>query len=153
DTSDIVSSIAGSLPQVRPEAIVYPTINRVGKGDRLLPGIPAPQAEPGRIDDSATPSVEPPAPITFRDRPKTSEIDHREDTLPDAPAVVLAEIARDAQRRNAPVKPDEIAAAMRFEPFPEYDISLSLELDPKISSDDSNDLADLDPTQFTPNAP
>ena len=50
-------------------------------------------------------------------------------------------------------KPDEIAAAMHFAPFPEYDISLSLELDPKIVIDEPTDLADLDPTEFTPNAP
>ena len=42
---------------------------------------------------------------------------------------------------------------MHFEPFPEYDISLSLELDPKIALEDTADLADLDPTEFTPNAP
>jgi spore germination cell wall hydrolase CwlJ-like protein len=42
---------------------------------------------------------------------------------------------------------------MHFVPFPEYDISLSLELDPKIPSEETADLADLDPTEFTPNAP
>jgi len=55
---------------------------------------------------------------------------------------------------NAPAaKPDEIAAAMHFAPFPEYDISLSLERDPKIVIEEPADLADLDPTEFTPNAP
>ena len=49
--------------------------------------------------------------------------------------------------------PDEIAAAMRFEPFPEYDVALSLEMNPKIAMDEPADLADLDPTEFTPNAP
>jgi hypothetical protein len=66
---------------------------------------------------------------------------------------VLADIARDAQRRNAPAKPDEIAAAMHLEPFPEYDIALSLEVNPKIAIDDPVDLSELDPTEFTPNAP
>jgi len=42
---------------------------------------------------------------------------------------------------------------MHFAPFPEYDISLSLESDPKIIIDDPADIADLDPTEFTPNAP
>ena len=87
-------------------------------------------------------------------RPRAAEIDHTDSELPDAQAVVLAELAREAHRRNAPAaKPDEIAAAMHFEPFPEYDISLSLELDPKIVTEEPADLADLDPTEFTPNAP
>ena len=42
---------------------------------------------------------------------------------------------------------------MHFEPFPEYDIALSLEFDPKILMEEPADLADLDPTEFTPNAP
>jgi spore germination cell wall hydrolase CwlJ-like protein len=147
--SDIVGSIGINPFSARRESqqIVFPTINRAGKGDRLVPTNPAPQADPVRIDDS-------PPPVTFSDRPKAAEIDHSDDTLPDAQAVVLAEIAREAQRRNAPTATaDEIAAAMHFEPFPEYDISLSLELNPKIATDDIADLADLDPTEFTPNAP
>ena len=40
---------------------------------------------------------------------------------------------RGASPQRAAAEPDEIAAAMHFEPFPEYDISLSLELDPKIA--------------------
>ena len=90
-------------------------------------------------------------------RAKTADIepnDHSADELPDAQTVVLAELARDAQRRNAPAaQPDEIAAAMHFEPFPEYDISISLEMNPRIVVDEPADLADLDPTEFTPNAP
>ena len=42
---------------------------------------------------------------------------------------------------------------MHVEPFPEYDIALSLEMNPKIALEDTVDLADLDPTEFTPNAP
>jgi Cell Wall Hydrolase len=36
---------------------------------------------------------------------------------------------------GAEVETDELQAAVRFEPFPEYDISLSLELHPKIPTD------------------
>jgi spore germination cell wall hydrolase CwlJ-like protein len=153
DPSDIVASI-GALPQMRRESerIVFPEINRATKGDRLVPGYPQPQAEPARIDDNATAPTDQP-PVTFADRPKAAEINHSDDELPDAQAVVLAELGREAQRRNAPAKPDEIAAAMSFEPFPEYDISLSLELDPKVPGEEAADLADLDPTEFTPNAP
>jgi spore germination cell wall hydrolase CwlJ-like protein len=90
-------------------------------------------------------------------RTKTGEIelnDHSDDELPDAQVVVLAELGREAQRRNAPAaEPDEIAAAMHFEPFPEYDIALSLEMNPRIVTEEPADLADLDPTEFTPNAP
>jgi len=148
-TSDVVGSI-GAYPARRDDAqVVFPVINRSNKGDRLLPSAPA-QGEPATNDDTAPP-------VTFQDRPKSAElgqIDHSEDEVPDAQAVVLAELARDAQRRNAPAaEPDEIAAAMHFEPFPEYDIALSLEMNPRIVVDEPADLADLDPTEFTPNAP
>jgi spore germination cell wall hydrolase CwlJ-like protein len=148
-TSDVVGSI-GAYPARRDDAqVVFPVINPSNKGDRLLPSAPA-QGEPATNDDTAPP-------VTFQDRPKSAElgqIDHSEDEVPDAQAVVLAELARDAQRRNAPAaEPDEIAAAMHFEPFPEYDIALSLEMNPRIVVDEPADLADLDPTEFTPNAP
>jgi hypothetical protein len=144
--SDITGSIG--LDRAAPaQGIVYPTINRAAKGDRLLPGMPS---EPA-------PSVEEgPGQTIMPAKAKSAEIepnDHSDDALPDAQEVVLADIARDAQRRNAPAKPDEIAAAMQFEPFPEYDIALSLEMNPRIVTEDPADLADLDPTEFTPNAP
>src|SRR5882724_6247222 len=152
--SDVTGSI-GSNPDPARRAqseVVFPTINRSGKGDRLVPGMPM-QPEPATDDGAVTnPAVQRPSILPAR--PKAAEIDHSDDELPDAQSVVLAEIARDAHRRNAPaVKPDEIAAAMHFAPFPEYDISLSLESDPKIIIDDPADIADLDPTEFTPNAP
>jgi hypothetical protein len=131
--------------------VIFPVVNRASKGDRLVPR--APQVEPASGDDAAPAPSEPPKPSILPAREKTTEIDHSDDDLPDAQTVVLAEIAREAHRRNAPVADDEIAAAMHFVPFPEYDISLSLELDPKIPSEESSDLADLDPTEFTPNAP
>jgi len=148
-TSDVVGSIGPYSTQRDGPQVVFPVINRTNKGDRLFPSAPA-QAQPATNDDTAPP-------VTFQDRPKSTEleqIDHSDDELPDAQAVVLAELARDAQRRNAPAaEPDEIAAAMHFEPFPEYDISLSLEMNPRIVVDEPADLADLDPTEFTPNAP
>ena len=153
-TSDVVGSIGiNPYSARRDEQIVFPTINRAGKGDRLVPGTP----EPAVNEEPAHSVEEQPGQTIMPARTKTGELelnDHTDNELPDAQAVVLAEIARDTQRRNAPAaKPDEIAAAMHFEPFPEYDISLSLELNPKLSIDDPADLADLDPTEFTPNAP
>ncbi len=153
-TSDVVGSI-GINPYAsrRDEQIVFPTINRAGKGDRLVPGTP----EPSVHEQPAHSVEERPGQTIMPARARTGELesnDHTENELPDAQTVVLADIARDTQRRNAPgAKPDEIAAAMHSEPFPEHDISLSLELNPKISMEDPVDLADLDPTEFTPNAP
>jgi len=150
-----LSDITGSLGLDRParnEEIEFPTINRAAKGDRLF----FPNAHPEGDADPAAPLADPPPPMTFHDRPKSTELElnnHSGDELPDAQAVVLADIARDAQRRNAAPQPDEIAAAMHFEPFPEYDIALSFEMYPKIMTEEPVDLSDLDPTEFTPNAP
>jgi spore germination cell wall hydrolase CwlJ-like protein len=165
NTGDVTGSVDANSFALRraPQQVVFPTINRIGKGDRLVPSVPA---EPPSSDDPVAPDAaapadavapvpaEAPKPSITPSRPKAAEIDHTDSELPDAQAVVLAEIARDTQRRNAPAaKPDEIAAAMHFAPFPEYDIALSLEHDPKIVIDEPVDLADLDPTEFTPNAP
>ena len=154
---DVVGSIAPNPHTARRTnpPVVFPVINRIGKGDRLVPSVPAAQPEPaGDGDTAARPALPRPEQTIMPSRPKPAEIDHSDDELPDAQTVVLAELAREAQRRNAPaVGPDEIAAAMHFEPFPEYDISMSLELDPKIVTEEPVDLADADPTQFTPNDP
>jgi hypothetical protein len=152
---DVTGSIgAAPMPARRaPAQIVFPEINRTNKGDRLVPGLPS-QPEP-QSDDAAAPlPAEPPKPATFPPRPKAAEIDHTDSEIPDAQTAVLADIARDARRKNLPAaKPDEIAAAMHFEPFPEYDISLSLERDPRLVTEEPVELTDLDPTEFTPNAP
>jgi spore germination cell wall hydrolase CwlJ-like protein len=146
--SDITGSIGLDRPD-HPDQVVFPTINRAAKGDRLVPSTP-PETPPSQsVEEKPEQTIQPA-------RAKTAEIesnDHSDDELPDAQEVVLADIARDAQRRNAPPRPDEIAAAMQFEPFPEYDIAMSLEMNPKIVTDDPIDLSDLDPTEFTPNAP
>ena len=153
---DVTGSIgANPFPARRaPAQVAFPSIDRSKKGDRLVPGIP-PQPEPAGSEDAVAPlPAENPKPAIFPGRAKTAEIDHTDSELPDAQAVVLAEIARAARLKSLPAsRPDEIAAAMHVEPFPEYDISLSLELDPKIVADEPVDLADLDPTEFTPNAP
>jgi spore germination cell wall hydrolase CwlJ-like protein len=152
---DVTGSISGGTSSMRrgEPQIVFPAINRAGKGDRLVPGLPS-QGEPASSDDAARAPVENPKPSILPGRPKAAEIDHTDTELPDAQAVMLSEIARDAHRRNAPAAlPDEIAAAMHFAPFAEYDISLSFELDPKIIIEEPVDIADLDPTEFTPNAP
>jgi len=152
-TDDVTGSIGfNPAPARRAEPIVFPVINRTGKGDRLVPSVP-PEPEPASIENSVTsPPAENSTPSFFSNRPKTAGIDHTGDDLPDAQAVVLADIARDTLAdRRAP--PDEIAAAVQFEPFAEYDISLSLELDPQITLDESADLADIDPAELIPNAP
>jgi spore germination cell wall hydrolase CwlJ-like protein len=146
-----LSDITGSLgpdPARRQDDIEFPVINRAAKGDRLFPSVP-PDAPSQSIEEAPDQTIQP-----ARAKTADAEVnDHSDDDLPDAQAVVLAELGRDAQRRNAPTKPDEIAAAMHFEPFPEYDIALSLEMNPRIVTDDPVDLSDLDPTEFTPNAP
>jgi len=147
--NDITGSIGVNRAARPSDEVVFPTINRAAKGDRLFPSAPS--------DPDPSPSVEEaPGQTIMPARAKTADVelnDHSGDELPDAQTVVLADIARDAQRRNAPPQPDEIAAAMHFEPFPEYDIALSLEMNPKIVTEDPVDLSDLDPTEFTPNAP
>jgi hypothetical protein len=152
---DLMGSIGVSPAPVRraPAQIVFPEINRTNKGDRLVPGLPSQPEQPG--DDAAArlPAVSP-KPVILPVRPKIVEIDHTDSEIPDAQAVVLSDIAREARRKTLPAaKPDEIAAAMYVAPFPEYDISLSLELDPRIVTDEPTDFVDLDPTEFTPNAP
>jgi len=148
-----LNDITGSLGLDRapwPDEIGFPTINRAAKGDRLVPNVPAEPEQPQNSVEEAPGQTIMPA------RAKTADVesnDHTDSELPDAQAVVLADIARDAYRRNAPPKPDEIAAAMHFEPFPEYDVALSLEMNPKIATEDPVELSELDPTEFTPNAP
>jgi hypothetical protein len=152
-TGDITGSINLHSPLARrPQPqVVFPEIVRTRKGDRLVPA----QPEPAASEEAAQPQpLEAPKPSVIPPREKSAEIDHTDSELPDAQSVVLSEIARDARRKNLPPqKTDEIAAAMHVEPFPEYDISLSLELDPKIVLEETVELADLDPTTFTPNAP
>jgi spore germination cell wall hydrolase CwlJ-like protein len=117
---DIVGAIPASLTRTQPadlEPLIFPAVNRAGKGDRLAPRR-APQAAgaPDGADDA--------------------ERDVQQD--------ILDAIARDrAPRPSAPVL-DEIEAAVRFAPFAEYDISLSLELHPQLLRDEVPDEAASD---------
>jgi hypothetical protein len=161
NADDVTRSIGPNPYAIRrskPE-VVFPVINRTGKGDRLMPSAPmTPQPvrdqEPAATPPAATPPTERPEQTILPSRPKSVEIDHTDEDIPDAQTAVLAELGRDAARRNTPAKKtDEIAAAVAFTPFPEYDISLSLELDPKLPVEESDDLAGIDPAELLPNAP
>jgi len=155
NADDVTGSIGQSpfaIRRAKPE-VVFPVINRTGKGDRLVPSAPS-APEPARDNEPAVaPPVERPEQSILPARPKSVEIDHTDEDIPDAQTAVLAELGREAARRNAPVKKtDEIAAAVAFVPFPEYDIALSLELDPKIAIEEQDDLAGIDPAELLPNA-
>jgi hypothetical protein len=161
NADDVTGSIAPNpfaIRRAKPE-VVFPVINRTGKGDRLVPSAPmAPEPvrdqEPAATTPDAMPPAERPEQSILPRRPKSAEIDHTDEEIPDAQTAVLAELGRAAARRNAPVgKADEIAAAVAFMPFLEYDIALSLELDPKIATDETDDLAGIDPAELLPNAP
>jgi Cell Wall Hydrolase len=122
---DVTGAIRANLTRAAPveaEPLVYPTVNRAGKGDRLSPR-PLPQPS------NAAPAAEASA---AEDAPRDLQRD------------ILEEIAR--ERRPKPAVPaiDEIEAAIRFVPFPEYDISLSLELHPQIPRDEPQDDAATD---------
>src|SRR5947208_3489376 len=86
-----LSDITGSLGldrAARPDEIAFPTINRAAKGDRLVPGTP--EEQPANSVEEAPGQTIMPA------RAKTAEVesnDHSDDELPDAQAVVLADIA------------------------------------------------------------
>lgn len=150
-TGDVTGSVLPQLPRrAPPSQVAFPTIDRTLKGDRLVPGTPS-QGEPASRGE--TPAANP-KPSIFPGKPKLADIDHTDSEIPDAQTLVLAEIAREARRKTLPApKGDEITAAMHVAPFPEYDLALSLELDAKVPADVPAELVDLDPTEFTPNAP
>jgi spore germination cell wall hydrolase CwlJ-like protein len=120
---------AGSVPIRRPfahsvrptavEPIVFPSVNRAGKGDRL---IPSPQPQPFA---ERAPSF---------DRRAINEPELH-DVQRDVEEAIHREGAGDVRSPAAPGPVDEIEAAVRFAPFPEYDISLSLELHPIVPQD------------------
>jgi Cell Wall Hydrolase len=114
---DIVGSIRANLTRAEPveaEPLVFPSVNRAGKGDRLTPP-PTPQ-----------PAIEAPG----------VEASPAEDAPRDLQRDILDAIARERAGKPATPAIDEIEAAMRFVPFPEYDVSLSLELHPQIPRDE-----------------
>jgi Cell Wall Hydrolase len=157
---DVTGSIGANPFASRPETaapIVFPIINRTSKGDRLVPSRPTPQAAPEQPATPAPASV-PAAPAVKPGKIRAAETEdiREEDTwegFPELQDDILAAIARDATPVTDAPRRDEIEAAGRLTSFPEYDISLSLELDPQIPPEELGDLADLDPTQLYPNAP
>jgi hypothetical protein len=142
---DIVGSIRANLTRAEPvEAAppVFPSVNRTGKGDRL-------DARPAKQPAAAAPA---------------GEASPADDAPRDLQQDILAAIARERAGKAAPPAIDEIKAALRFVPFPEYDVSLSLELHPQIPRDEApeegagadqpdlsilEEAADPDPTQRT----
>jgi hypothetical protein len=123
---DVVGAIPASLTRAEPveaEPLVFPAVNRAGKGDRLPP--PPVPAQPAA---DAPPADAAPAEEVARDLQQD----------------ILAAIARDAAPKPAEPAIDEIEAAVRFVPFPEYDVSLSLELHPQVPRDDGPDEAASD---------
>src|ERR1043166_5586120 len=128
---DVVGSINGN-PLGNLTQRDTPAINRARKGDRLVP------------DSSEPANTAEPAPAA----------DVSSDEFPEVQADILAAIERDARKRAEPAtRADEIEAAMRFVPFPEYDISLSLELRPRIAVEPPIEVARLDPADLYPTAP
>ena len=136
---DVVGSIGktsiSKTPLDRGAApLVFPTVNRAAKGDRLVPVAPAP-----------------------RERETAGFPEPPDVALPDVQAEIEDALLRAMLPAGvpavAPAPPiDEGAAAVRG-PAPEYDVAMSLELDPPALADDAADLADIDPAELTPNAP
>jgi Cell Wall Hydrolase len=124
DDPGITGAIRANLTRAGPveEPLAYPTVNRAGKGDRLLP-------QPASPPSTAAPAAEASA---ADDAPRDLQRD------------ILDEIARERAPKPTPPPIDEIEAAMRYLPFPEYDVSLSLELHPQIPRDEPQDEAATD---------
>jgi hypothetical protein len=123
---DIVGAIRANLTRAEPveaEPLVFPSVNRAGKGDRLKPR-PAPHRAAAGPAADASPTD---------DAPRDLQQD------------ILDAIARERAGKPAVPAIDEIEAAMRFVPFPEYDVSLSLELHPQIPRDEApEDVSEAD---------
>ena len=120
---DIVGSIPANVTRAAPveaEPLVFPSVNRAGKGDRLAPSAaPTPQTRAAPADAAVEEDL----------------------TARDLQADMLAQIARDRAPKPAEPAVDEIEAAVRFVPFPEYDISLSLELNPQVPREEADEAA------------
>jgi Cell Wall Hydrolase len=142
---DIVGAIPTSLRRTQPlepESLVFPVVNRSTKGDRLTPRALRQPAPPSPAADAS------PADELSRDLQQD----------------ILDAIAHERVGKPAAAALDEIEAAMRFVPFPEYDVSLSLEAHPQLLREELSDeapsadkpdlsileeAADPDPTQRT----
>jgi Cell Wall Hydrolase len=145
--ADVVGSARPNVTRAEPviaAPLVFPSVNRAGKGDRL-------SRQPMRPPVAAVPA----------------DVPSGEDTPRDLQQDILDAIARERAGKPAAPAVDEIAAAMRFVPFPDYDVSLSLELHPQIPVEEApeevaggdqpdqpdlsilDEAADPDPTQRT----
>jgi spore germination cell wall hydrolase CwlJ-like protein len=130
DPGDVTGSLGatrgGRTNAVRAVAVApltYPAVARTGKGDRLIP-----HWGPLRREDLAVTSPSLPS----------EELDLQQQ--------VLDAIAHDREVAARPAQPEpteDLEAAVRFEPFPEYDISLSLEAHPQIP-DEQAEIASAD---------
>ena len=139
--------IVGTLPSGRPGGrrdavqppLVFPSVDRSGKGDRLV----VPRRRPSL-------EAEPAAPSDADTGPRVAEpADDNE-----LQAEILAAIHTDGVRAAAVVSAhDEIEAAVRFEPFPQHDIALSLELDPQVAGEEPGEIADIDPAEIHAGTP
>jgi spore germination cell wall hydrolase CwlJ-like protein len=121
---DIVGSIGtdrNRRPSVRPvavEPLVYPIMDRSGKGDRIVPRWgPRPPSD-ATVSTGLAPDLRP-----------LDERDLQQEVL-DAIELDRKLAARPARAPGEQI--EDIEAAVRFEPFPEYDISLSLEMNPQV---------------------
>jgi spore germination cell wall hydrolase CwlJ-like protein len=112
--------MTGALPRRFHEdaeraARVYPTVNRALKGDRLVPGAKPPAAPAAKPEPTA---VAPAGEIVLQVKPAD-----------DIPLIVRQEARRGPPPRR---EVEDLEAAARFEPFPEFDIALSLEMSPQV---------------------
>ena len=140
---DVTGSIGGNplAKSNRAPLRVFPTIDRSRKGDRLVPAEPAAPEPVSTTEPDVAPAAAP--------APEVSS-----EEFPEVQADVLAAIERDKVKAAKPAaRADEIEAAMRFRPFPEYDISLSLEARPQVRAEEPAVMANLDPADLIPNAP
>jgi len=121
---DVTGSIRGAerrntVRAIAVEPLTYPTVDRNRKGDRLIQRWgPQHPADLG---------------VTSRIEPDQQPLEER-----DLEREVREAIAHDRRVAAQPARPDrleDLEAAIRFEPFPEFDISLSLEAHPQIPDD------------------
>jgi len=115
--SDLTAAIPATPQQsmrgvASDDPATFQRVNRTLKGDRLVPDIPL---EPA-VEAVPPKSIAEPPPT---DNVEPAQLDLMAGFLRPPPPIETGET-------------DELDAALRYKPFPEYDISLSLELDPKV---------------------
>ena len=130
DDPELTGAMNGGTDDGGVASLRFPKIDRTRKGDflgaRIEPESSSPQPyAPAQPDVSPSPSA---ATVAYPPTAGDAKADGASDEFP---AIDFArEIAAAPPLHRAPV--DEIEAAVRFQPFPEYDVSLSLELHPQI---------------------